>query len=43
MLQDGAIANGLLEAFFGHSAVGLIVWILVMLGVIGFLVSLFKR
>lgn len=43
MLQDGAVAAGLFSFLPGCTTIGLLVWLLVILGVIGFLVSLFKR
>lgn len=42
MPDDGTLATGLLGLLPGYTALGLLVWLLVLLGVIGFLVSLFK-
>jgi len=43
VLQDGAIASGLFNFFPGYTIVGLVVWLLVILGVIGLLFSLFRQ
>jgi hypothetical protein len=43
MLQDGAVAAGVLSFLPGDSAAVSLVWLLVIVGLIGPVVSLFKR
>lgn len=43
MFQDGVITTSLLSFLPGYTTIGLLVWLLVIMGVIGFLVSLLKR
>jgi hypothetical protein len=42
MTTDGTIMADLLGVLSGYTTIGLLVWVLVLLGLIGFLVSLFK-
>lgn len=42
MLPDGAIMADLFSFLPGYTMIGWLVWLLVILGIIGFLVSLFK-
>ena len=43
MFHEGAATMGFIRFLPGHSAAGAMVWLLVIVGVIGFLVSLFRR
>lgn len=43
MLRDNALAAGILGFLPGESTAGSLVWLLLILGVVGLLVSLFKR
>jgi hypothetical protein len=43
MIRDAATAAELLSPSPGHTSFGLVVWLLVIAGLIGFLVSLFRR